>query len=339
MAGPLRIGVVGAGLIGGSIIRAALGAGATVTACDRDPATAAALAEAGVHVVDAAAEVARASAIAFAAVPPQAAPLVCMEMLGADDRVLVSDTASVKESVCREVAAAAGAGQLARFVAGHPLAGRESRGWENADPAILAGAVWALCPRPGDTDPGALLRVIEVVTGVIGARVVAVDAREHDIALARTSHMPHLAASALMATVAAASPALRYRLSGGALRDGTRVAAASTELWAEILRDNADNIVEALDALSGEIGALRDLVAGGRWDDLLERWGAGAALREDLQRARWGGEGTVGALAWGDDLAPLLAFGRRGGLVTAVHRTAGGAVLDTKAAPPPTAPG
>ncbi|MEQ8833504.1 MAG: prephenate dehydrogenase/arogenate dehydrogenase family protein [Miltoncostaeaceae bacterium] len=340
MPAPLRIGVVGAGLIGGSIIRAAVGAGAEVTACDRDAATVAALEEAGVRVVDGPAEVAAASAVAFAAVPPQAAPKVCLAMLDADAEVLVTDTASVKESVCRAVAADAGPAQLARFVAGHPLAGRESRGWENADPAILAGAVWALCPQPGATDPAALLRVMEVVTGPIGARVAVVDAHEHDVALACTSHMPHLAASALIGTVAASAPALRYRLSGGALRDGTRVAAASSELWDEILRDNAGNIVVALDTLVAELGSLRDLVAEGRWERLLDRWQERAALRDDLQGARWGREGTVGALGWGEDLGPLLAFGRRGGLVTAVHRTdSGGAVLDTKAVPAPTTPG
>lgn len=336
MSAPVRIGVVGAGLIGGSIIRAAVAAGAEVTACDRDPATAAALAEAGVRVVEGPAEVATAADIAFAAVPPQAAPAVCLAMLRADPEVLVTDTASVKESVCRAVAEGASPAESARFVAGHPLAGRESRGWEHADPAILAGAVWALCPVPGITRPEALLRVIEVITGVVGARVAVVDAHEHDAALACTSHMPHLAASALMRTVGAESPALRYRLSGGALRDGTRVAAASTELWGEILRDNAGNIGRALDALIADLGTLRDCVAAGDWERVLDHWRVGAALREDLQRARWGKEGTVGALAWSDDIGLLLAFGRRGALLTAVHRTgSGGAVLDTKASPPP----
>lgn len=319
MARAARIGVVGAGLIGGSIIKAALAAGAGgIVACDRDAATRTGLSRLGVALADSPAEMATAVDVIVVAVPPGATPAVVAEALGAAPGVVVTDAASVKGSVWRALEERVPPDALERFVPGHPLAGHESRGWRHADAALLAGAVWALCPAPGRTGMDAALRVIGAITGVLGARVLPVGAGQHDVALAHTSHMPHLVASALMRVVAADAPALRMRLSGGALRDATRVAGAGADLWADILRENAEAVVPALDAMIDELGAMRAMLAGGRTDDLARAWREGAGRREELARLRWSG----GDAARGERIArsvdDLLAIGRAGGLITAV---------------------
>jgi prephenate dehydrogenase len=249
-------------------------------------------------------------------------------MLAASDAVIVSDAASVKESVWESVAARVGPAGLARFVPGHPLAGRESRGWAHADPEVLAGAMWALCPAEDRTDPGAVVRVIDTITRVMGARVLTLGAREHDVVLAHTSHMPHVVASALMSAVVRDAPALRMRLSGGALRDTTRVAAANPDLWTEILRDNGPNVVGALDALIDELRRLRDIVDGARWDDLAVAWRAGAAARETLERVRWSGHAHSAEVDCEPSVAALLDIGRGGALILRVVRTAPHLVLE-----------
>lgn len=325
MSTPARIGVVGAGLIGGSIIKAAAraaGAGAgAVVVCDRDATTRDQLADAGFTVVDTPADLARSVEVAIAAVPPAVTPRVVAEMLDASGTVIVSDAASVKESVWDAVAARVEPAALARFVPGHPLSGRESRGWAHADPEVLAGAMWALCPSEGRTDPAATLRVIDTITRVMGARVLTLGAGQHDIVLAHTSHMPHVVASALMATVVRDAPALRMRLSGGALRDTTRVAAANPELWTEILRDNGPNVVRALDAVIEELGRLRDMAAEGRWDDLGVAWREGAHARETLDRVRWSGHARSAEVDCAPTVEALLDIGRGGALILRVVRT------------------
>jgi prephenate dehydrogenase len=325
MGTPARIGVVGAGLIGGSIIKAAArahGAGAgAVVVCDRDAATCDHLADAGFAVVGTPAELARRVDVAIAAVPPAVTPRVVAEMLDASDRLIVSDAASVKESVWDSLAARVGPAALARFVPGHPLSGRESRGWAHADADVLAGAMWALCPSEEHTDPRATVRVIDTITRVTGARVLTLGAREHDVVLAHTSHMPHVVASALMAAVVRDAPALRMRLSGGALRDTTRVAAANPELWTEILRDNGPNVARALDGVIEEVRRLRDMVADGRWDELGAAWRDGARARETLDRVRWAGHARSAEVDCPLSVDALLDIGRGGALILRVVRT------------------
>ena len=315
-----RIGVVGAGLIGGSIARAAAetaGAG-MVAVHDRDPGTRAELAAAGFAVADAAAEVARAAPLVVVAVPPAATAGVVLELLAAAPGAVVTDAASVKASVCEAVAAAAAPAQLARFVPGHPLAGHQSRGWRHADPGLLDGATWALAPDPARTDLAAAIRVVEAVTGLLGGRVLAVLPRDHDRALARTSHMPHVVATALMRVVGAEAPALRMRLSGGALRDGTRVAEADAGLWGDILRDNAGEVMAALEAMEAELAALRAMLADGRADALAAAWREGAALRAALGRLRWSDGDPAAAARTARTVDDLLAIGREGALITGV---------------------
>lgn len=320
-----RIGVVGAGLIGGSLIKAFLagaGAGAgTVSVWEHDPQVRARLSEDGIPVVDDLTTLARAVDVVFIAVPPAATAQVAASVLEASPTVIVSDTASVKESVVAALAARVGPDLIVRFVPGHPLAGGELPGWEHADAALLAGALWALCPQEGRTDPRATVAVIDALTRLDGVRVLAVDAHEHDVILAHTSHMPHLAANALMRTVCADRSALRVCLSGGALRDGTRVAGADPDLWVEILRDNVAHTVDALDGLIARLGNLRGLLAEGRWPELADEWRAGADARASLVAARWSPPGeprryvceepTVGA---------LLELGARGISIARVVR-------------------
>jgi prephenate dehydrogenase len=315
----VRIGVVGAGLIGGSIIKAQAndaGARQGLVVYDSDPATRAALAAAGVALAEHPAELAARVDLAIVAVPPALTPAIVTELLTGSATAVVSDAASVKRSVFEAVADRVDAAALARFVPGHPLAGGESRGWQAARPDLLSGAMWALCPAEGRTGLDATLDVIEFITASLGARVLPVRAHDHDVVLAHTSHMPHLVASALMTGVVAESAALRMRLSGGALRDTTRVAAANPELWSEILRDNAANVTVAMDRMIARMRELRDLVAENRTDELERSWRKGARAREELRLVRWNGGEVGGArVECAPSVDALLEIGHRGDLI------------------------
>lgn len=316
-----RIGVVGAGLIGGSVVRALLsrrGARGLVV-FERDPDTRRALAAEGVELADGVAQLASTVELAFAAVPPDGAARVSATLLAADPAVVVTDVASIKGEVWRQMAAIP-ADHLARFVPGHPLVGRESHGWSFAVPHLFERAVWALSPDPERTRVDAVLVVADVVTRLLGARALMVPLGEHDAALAHTSHVPHLVASALVQAAAGDNPGLRYRLSGGALRDGTRVAAADGTLWGEILRLNRDEVVQATDRVIQRLAELRDLVADGAWEGVGCAWEAGVAAREQLTVARWTQDRPVIETTCPGSVAVLLQRGRDGELIHAIDR-------------------
>lgn len=166
---------------------------------------------------------------------------------------LLLDTCSVKAPV---LAAAAG---LARFVGGHPMAGRERGGIDHADRHLLTDRTFALCPSD-DTSPAALRRARALVTE-LGARPLVLDAADHDRATAWTSHVPHVLAHALLAGTASGAPTrprgMPWALAAGSFRDATRVAAASPSAWDEILRGNAAEVERALGELSERIDAVR----------------------------------------------------------------------------------
>jgi prephenate dehydrogenase len=241
----VNIGVAGLGLIGGSLLRALGGVG-----YDADPAVRELAAAEGFRVAESL-DGLRDAELVFVAVPPAHTYGVVDAVLEAAPRAAVADTASVKGDVP----------ERERFVAAHPMAGAERNGWRASSAELLRGATWAACP--GDRD--ALARLREAVD-VLGGRVVTCTAREHDEAVARTSHVPHLAASAL----AALAP--DTTLAGPAFRDMTRIAHADPALWAQILSANREAVGPALDEL---IARLADLRA--KLDDeqaLREAWAA-----------------------------------------------------------------
>jgi prephenate dehydrogenase len=259
----VKVGVVGLGLIGGSLLKALGGVG-----YDRDPAVRAAAA-ADHEVVDELGGLAGCDLV-FVAVPPAATAPAVREALAVAP--VVADTASVKTPVTTAIADQ-------RFVAAHPLAGAESAGWAAASPAVLRGAPWAVCSGSAQ----ALCAVSDAVDRLDG-HLVPCTAADHDAAVARTSHVPHVVAQALAATVS--GDPLRAALTGGSYRDMTRVAGADPQLWGDILLANRDAVLAALDALAEQLAAHRQALAAG---DPATAWRAPAAPAPPDWRAARGG--------------------------------------------------
>ena len=252
------IGVLGPGLIGGSLLLALrrLLPGAELVAGAPSAATRDAVLAAGAanRVFDPAAE-APAAAFAgcdlvFLAAPPR---VVCRDLpgfKGADVGLLV-DVASVKGPVLE---AARG---LGNFVGGHPMAGTEGVGFGAADPDLFRGAAFVYCVPPdfaaGPERIGSFLALLRA----IGFRCFEMSPEEHDRRLALVSHLPHAAAFALAGLAARTGDPTLAKLVGGGFRDTTRIAASAPALWTDILRSS-----EALPAaLDDYVAALRRLRA------------------------------------------------------------------------------
>jgi prephenate dehydrogenase len=279
---PASVVVIGAGLIGTSVALALRERGARVWLSDRD-AAAAELAEhigAGVLLPDGGPPGGPA-AVAVLAVPPAA---VAPELAAAQARGLArcyTDVASVKELPLRQ-ARDLGC-DLASYVPGHPLSGRERSGPAAARADLFLGRPWVLCPDER-TDPAALAAATDLAAAC-GAQVISLNAAEHDRWVALVSHAPHLVAVAMAARLEPAPPGA-LGLAGQGLRDVTRVAGSDAGLWMQILAANARPAAAVLSQVGQELLAAAAALQGvGDGDegavkhlaDLLDRGRAGVA--------------------------------------------------------------
>ncbi len=132
------------------------------------------------------------------------------------------------------------------FIGAHPMAGLEKAGWENAQPNLFKGAVYVLTPSP--QLPSAPLEALKDLLTELGARVLLLDAEEHDRVAAEISHLPQLLAVALTNFIAreGVASAPRLQMAAGGFRDMTRIAASPYNIWRDILRANHANVRQAL---------------------------------------------------------------------------------------------
>ncbi|MDZ7632146.1 MAG: prephenate dehydrogenase/arogenate dehydrogenase family protein [Gemmatimonadaceae bacterium] len=173
---------------------------------------------------------------------------------------IVMDVGSTKAAICKHGFAAfpdTGPG-AARFVGGHPMAGSERSGLAASDPLLYQSALWVLCP-PDDLPAARLTPIIELVKA-IGARVAILDPQLHDAAVARISHVPQVLASVL-AGWAGAEDALAdasLALAAGGFRDMTRLALSSWDVWRDIVATNPQPIADGLRELAQRLALLAD---------------------------------------------------------------------------------
>lgn len=167
---------------------------------------------------------------------------------------IVTDVGSTKASV---VAAAAGLPQGVHFVGSHPMAGSEKRGVEFARPDLYRNALCIVTPT-ASTDPEALAAV-ERFWQRLEMRTTRLSPQAHDHLIAQVSHVPHVAAAALVAV--ASEPALP--LAGKGFLDTTRIAAGDSALWRDILLDNAPNVCDTLVQLREQLQELETHLARG----------------------------------------------------------------------------
>ena len=245
----VTIGVVGVGLIGGSIALAAQKAGFSVIVYDRH--NSAAGLKSGVATRWAATinEVARAGDLIFIATPISAT-ITAAEALSIHLRpdTIVSEVASAKQAIAPELSRILSS--HCKYIPTHPMAGSERSGWEAAQADLFQGAVTVVC-NDFCTDPNA----IAIVRGFwerLGSTTIALDVATHDRLVAAVSHLPHLLASILVSEVAA-SFEQALQIAGRGFRDLTRIASGSPSLWTEILLANRDELLNHLQRFRGRL--------------------------------------------------------------------------------------
>ncbi|MGI8644919.1 MAG: prephenate dehydrogenase [Nocardioides sp.] len=198
------------------------------------------------------------------AVPPDHLGEVLVRVLSETDAV-VTDVGSIKSRPLHEVREAVGPEQLRRYVGSHPMAGSERSGPLAASAVLFDGRPWAVTAHE-NADPAATALVEELAVRC-GADLVRLPPGEHDQAVARTSHLPHLLA-VLVAGQLAEAPVTHLALSGQGVRDVTRVAGSDPALWQQIVTANAYAVLELLGQVRGELDDLITAVSTGEREAL-----------------------------------------------------------------------
>lgn len=239
------VGVVGAGLIGGSVALRLRDLGVRVVVHDPDRATLAAARAAGLETGDPA-DVGGCDLVVLA-VPLD---VLGSAMVGLDAAVVI-DVGSVKAPAA---AAAAAAGIADRYVGCHPMSGTEESGFAHASADLLVGVTWAVTWGEPDTP---VAPVVAWLLDVFAATVVVLPAAAHDRAVALVSQAPHVLANALLAVVEGADAPVARHLAAGSFRDGTRVAGRNAVRTHNMLAENAEQVAGVLDDLITELTAYR----------------------------------------------------------------------------------
>jgi prephenate dehydrogenase len=277
------VAIVGVGLIGGSIGLALRerGMARRVIGVVRRPETARVAQERG--AIDAATEDVRAGvgeADLVVLCPPVLTipPLATTMAEALRPGTVVTDVGSTKEYLMREVMRRLPA--ACPFIGGHPMAGSERGGVEAARADLFVGATWVLCP--GERSP-ALARLEAWVAG-LGAMPVTMGAAEHDRVVAAISHLPHVAAAALVNAVVDGGEArdvLRTFIAGG-FASTTRIASSPPELWRDICLTNRPAVLRTLAGSRAALDRFEEALRREDGDALLAAFAEARTAREDL---------------------------------------------------------
>lgn len=273
-----RIGIVGVGLIGGSVARAARAFAPAVSIIGVDVDNVAADA-ATAGVIDAVADLeALAGCDLIVLAAPVSGNLAWMDRLAAAGvTALVTDVGGTKRQMN---AKATELGGRLSFIGGHPMAGSDRSGFAAADEGLFRGRKWFVVPGP-TAEPRQTAALEAWIRG-LGADPAVVDAETHDRVMASVSALPQVVASALMAVVGERVDVEGLAMSGPGLRDTTRLAGSAATWMTDGLAHNSREVADAIDALITELRTVRDQL------DTPERVASLFTRAQDWRRALMG---------------------------------------------------
>jgi cyclohexadieny/prephenate dehydrogenase len=281
-----RLALIGMGLIGSSIARAARAQGAarTIVATARSQPTRRRVAELGLadQVVESNAAAVAGADLVILCVPVGACGAIAAEIaphLSAG--ATVSDVGSVKAAVMRDVSPHIPAG--VHFVPAHPVAGTEHSGPDAGFAELFVNRWCILTPEAG-ADPAAVERVA-TFWRLLGANVETMSAEHHDLVLGITSHLPHLIAYTIVGTADELREVTRsevLQFSAGGFRDFTRIAASDPTMWRDVFLANKDAVLEMLGCFQEDLAGLTRAIRRGDGDTLFKQFSRTRAIRRGI---------------------------------------------------------
>ncbi|MBB3810324.1 prephenate/arogenate dehydrogenase family protein [Pseudochelatococcus contaminans] len=281
-----RVAVIGPGLIGSSILRAAREThlAETLVTSDANPDVRRRALELDLadEVPETSAEAAIGADVVIICVPVGAIATVVADIAGSlKPGAIVSDVGSVKAGVVDKVLPLLPAG--VHFVPAHPVAGTEYSGPDAGFPTLFLNR-WSIITPPDGADDEAVARIASLWE-TIGANVEFMTATHHDLVLAITSHVPHLIAYNIVGTAADLEQVTQsevIKFSAGGFRDFTRIAASDPTMWRDVFLNNKEAVLEMLGRFNEDLAALARAI---RWEDgdkLFELFTRTRAIRRNI---------------------------------------------------------
>lgn len=306
-----KVGIIGLGLIGGSLARRLNGNGVEVIAWNHRPHPYAAAQAEGIRCVGTLAELAAAEPqVLVLCNPLKAMPGILDELkplLDAHPGITLTDVGSVKGMVRSQVEQA-GLGEC--YVGAHPMAGNELSGWSAADPHLYDDALWAITVTQ-HTDYRRFLTIAGLIVKDCGNRVIVIDSDTHDRAAALISHMPHVVATSLInELVCNPDRNIAAALAAGSWRDMTRVALTDPNRTRAMVEEDNVNVEGLLRSMAARLTAMADALHDGDVDTIGGFFAEGQPFRE-YKHAREFAEGELAIPEAGWQQA-LLESARRG---------------------------
>jgi cyclohexadieny/prephenate dehydrogenase len=284
-----RLAIIGPGLIGSSIMRAARANGAVheIVATSRSRETRARVVELGLadQVVESNAEAVQGADLVIVCVPVGVCGAVAKEIAPhLKAGATVSDVGSVKGSIVRDMGPHLPS--TVHFVPAHPVAGTEHSG-PDAGFAELFENRWCILTPPEGTDPEAVKK-LAAFWRLFGANVETMTADHHDLVLAITSHLPHLIAYTIVGTADELQSVTRsevLKFSAGGFRDFTRIAASDPTMWRDVFLNNKGAVLEMLGRFNEDVAALTKAIRRGDGEALYEHFTRTRAIRRGIIEA------------------------------------------------------
>lgn len=195
---------------------------------------------------------------------------------------LVSDVGSVKESICSQAKRIPNSDHF-HFIGSHPMAGSEKSGMEFASADLLKQATCIITPVE-QTDALALEKVTQFWSK-LEMHPVQMSPANHDSLIARISHLPHVVASTLAASLSDVTDE-HFQYAGGGLKDTTRVAGGNPKLWQSILSQNSDQILKSIDQFEHTLKVLKNSLASQDLDNLHQILNEGQLVRKTIEKSK-----------------------------------------------------
>jgi cyclohexadieny/prephenate dehydrogenase len=281
-----RLALIGVGLIGSSIARAARAQGVvrSIVATARSPATRRRVIELGIadQVVETNAAAAAGADLVIVCIPVGQCGDVAREIAGhLKPGAVVSDVGSVKADVIRDMAPHLP--KSVHFVPAHPVAGTEHSGPDAGFAELFIGR-WCILTPPPATEADAVDR-LSIFWRALGAKVAVMSAEHHDLVLAITSHVPHLIAYTIVGTADDLSAVTRSEVlqySAGGFRDFTRIAASDPTMWRDIFLANKAAVMEMLGRFNADLSRLTHAIEEGDGAALFDLFTRTRAIRRGI---------------------------------------------------------
>lgn len=196
---------------------------------------------------------------------------------------IITDVGSAKETIVKDLDSMNDKGY--NFIGGHPMAGSEKWGYENSTDDLFHGCYYVLTPT-SRTETSAYLKLYEFISG-LGAKVVTLDAREHDFAVAITSHLPQLISTSLvrLAMEQSKSEGSLKLLAAGGFKDATRIASGNPETWKQILIENSSLVKRALILFINQLSEFGESVSKKNEKEILDYLASSRNFREEIIEA------------------------------------------------------